>query len=190
VNSAATALPKDSTAKGMVGLRSVDTVRASVTSVDGGAATLSSEVTSTSQSLHSALSRFGTVAAVHSPSFLFEGLIDSLLQPSQQLQHQNQQLKHEAEREKERREMSTSIITSSSGGIATNSSSSFDFIMNSNQPSGKTSSDDAVHDGLVSLFSSILEENEDSSSSSSGKASQKGEEGGVKGKSSVTPKKK
>jgi hypothetical protein len=63
--------------------------------------------------------------------------------------------------------------------------------MNSNQPSGKTSSDDAVHDGLVSLFSSILEENEDSSSSSSssGKASQKGE-GGVKGKSSVTPKKK
>jgi WD40 repeat protein len=193
VNSSATALPKNSTANGMLGLRSstpVDTVRASVTGVDGGAATLSSGVTSTSQSLHSALSRFGTVAAVHSPSFLFEGLIDSLLQPSQQLQHQNQQLKHEAEREKERREMSTSIITSSSGGIATNSSSSFDFIMNSNQPSGKTSSDDAVHDGLVSLFSSILEENEDSSSSSSGKASQKGEEGGVKGKSSVTPKKK
>ena len=87
------------------------------------------------ESLQSALSRFGTVAAVHSPSFLFEGLIDSLLQSTIQ---------------------QTSIIPTSSQEQSVSSSNT----LSSEGPYeiSSTGSSVAVHEGLVTLFSSILEE--------------------------------
>jgi hypothetical protein len=92
------------------------------------------------ESLQSALSRFGTVAAVHSPSFLFEGLIDSLLQP-QVLSSTSQQ---------------TSMIPTSSQHQSVSSSNT----LSSEGPYeiSSTGSSVAVHEGLVTLFSSILEE--------------------------------